>query len=55
MENHRLRTLSVHNLSFFDVDEEIKVFQEICSEERNRYRSELKCPGIYVLWNPQTI
>ena len=44
MENYRLWALSVHNLPSFDIDKEIKVLQKICSEERNRYQSQLKRP-----------
>ena len=46
MENYRLRALSVYNFLSFDVDEEFKVLQEICPEERNRNRSQLKHPGV---------
>ena len=35
VENNRLRALSVYNLASFDVDEKIKWFQEISSEERD--------------------
>ena len=39
MKNHRLQALSAHNHPSFDVDEEVKMFQEVCTEERNRHRS----------------
>ena len=35
VENNRLWALRVHNLAPFDVDEKIKVLQEISSEERD--------------------
>ena len=33
-------------VSSFDVNKEVKVFQEIGSEEWNRDRSKLECPSI---------
>ena len=46
VEYHGLRTLSVNFLPPFDVDQEVEVFQEICTEERNRYWIQLERPGI---------
>ena len=46
VQNDVLRTLPVHYLSTFDINEKVEMLQKICSEERNRDRSKLKCPSI---------
>ena len=46
VKNHRLQTLSMNNLPPLDVYKEVEVFQEICTQEGNRYWSQLERPGI---------
>ena len=39
VKNNRLWTLSMNYLLYLDVNMEVKVFQKICTRERNRYWS----------------
>ena len=42
-----VRTVGMHNPTTFDVVEKVEVLQNICSKERNRYRSKLEIPRVY--------
>ena len=47
-DNNIFWAVSIDYLAALDVNQQVEVFKEVCSKERDGNRSQLKIPGIYL-------